>query len=496
MVLDAIFDFVKEKVIIAGVTWIIGLLNPASAFFKACKAIYDIVMFFINRGSQIIDLVNAIIDSIASIAKGSLGVAVTKVETALAKAIPVAIGFLAGLLGLGDISGTIRKTIDKAQAPIHKAIDWAIHGAVKLVRTAGGFIAGVFGGKDKKKEDPNPYADDLEKGPKVEAGLQALRRAESEHQTDGAISHADALAIAAKVQREHPVFKSVTVKDGGDSWDYEYVASPSTRVPGNKKPVFENPLKIHRMILDIAMERYASGRTQAGSPVVVSGGVQRIASVGPGEDPHKLGTEIAARKDLPRAEVRFRKPLELGVGGEAVQGRQGSGGANIVISGLGRGNYPEIAELLEARGLSGPSLARAVERFRETGEGDPLVRRYVALTFGAEPGRQVIAHAHAEFHLAASAGGVSAQQLFGEEGISPVALVGFSGSERRLAAMHGGASGPREGTKTGNLVKENLQRNVVLIYNAVKDRSFKDTTGLRAAILELLDKMDIAGRVG
>ena len=54
MVLDAIFDFIKEKVIIAGVTWVIGLLNPASAFFKACKAIYDIVMFFINRGSQIL----------------------------------------------------------------------------------------------------------------------------------------------------------------------------------------------------------------------------------------------------------------------------------------------------------------------------------------------------------------------------------------------------------------------------------------------------------
>ena len=75
MVLDAIFEFIKEKVIVAGITWIVGLLNPASAFFKACKAIYDIVMFFINRGSQIIDLVNAMIDSIGAIAKGSIGVA-------------------------------------------------------------------------------------------------------------------------------------------------------------------------------------------------------------------------------------------------------------------------------------------------------------------------------------------------------------------------------------------------------------------------------------
>ncbi|MCC6966078.1 MAG: hypothetical protein IT391_07315 [Nitrospira sp.] len=134
MVLDAIFDYIKDKVIMAGITWIIGLLNPASAFFKACKAIYDIVMFFVNRGSQILALVNAVIDSMAAIAKGSIGVAATFVENALAKAIPVAIGFLASLLGLGDPSKPVRGFIEKAQAPVNKAIDWVINLAVKGVK--------------------------------------------------------------------------------------------------------------------------------------------------------------------------------------------------------------------------------------------------------------------------------------------------------------------------------------------------------------------------
>jgi len=154
MVLDAIFDFVKEKVIFAGITWIIGLLNPASAFFKACKAIYDIVMFFITRGSQILELVNAVVDSMTAIAKGSIGVAATFVENALAKAIPVAIGFLAGLLGLGDISGTVKKTIDKAQAPVNKAIDWVINTAVKGAKGLLKLI-GVGGKKNEKKVPPN-----------------------------------------------------------------------------------------------------------------------------------------------------------------------------------------------------------------------------------------------------------------------------------------------------------------------------------------------------
>jgi len=134
MVMDAVLDYIKERVLIAGVTWIISLLNPASAFFKACKAIYDIVKFFIERATQIMALINAIIDSIAAIAKGQLDNATKKVENALAKAIPVAIGFLAALLGLGDISGTIRKFIDRARQPVNKAIDWVITTAAKGVK--------------------------------------------------------------------------------------------------------------------------------------------------------------------------------------------------------------------------------------------------------------------------------------------------------------------------------------------------------------------------
>ncbi|HEY0320033.1 MAG TPA: polymorphic toxin type 15 domain-containing protein [Pyrinomonadaceae bacterium] len=151
MVLDAIFAYIKEKVIMAGITWIIGLLNPVSAFFKACKAIYDIVMFFITRGRQIMELVNAIIDSMSAIAKGAVGVAAGFVENALAKTIPVAIGFLASLLGLGDPSKPVREFIEKARAPVNKAIDWAINLAVKGVKAAGKFLAQAGVPKDPKE---------------------------------------------------------------------------------------------------------------------------------------------------------------------------------------------------------------------------------------------------------------------------------------------------------------------------------------------------------
>jgi hypothetical protein len=134
MVIGQIRDFVVEKIVKAGIVWIISLLNPAAAFIKACKAIYDIVMFFVERGSQIKELIDAVIDGIVDVAKGNIGGIASKIEDALAKALPVAIGLLASLLGLGGISEKIRSIIDKVRAPVTKALDFAIGGIVKLTK--------------------------------------------------------------------------------------------------------------------------------------------------------------------------------------------------------------------------------------------------------------------------------------------------------------------------------------------------------------------------
>jgi hypothetical protein len=211
MVLDAIFDFIKEKVIMAGITWIIGLLNPASAFFKACKAIYDIVMFFVNRGSQILALVNAVIDSIAAIAKGAIGAAAGLVENALAKAIPVAIGFLAGLLGLGDPSKPVRGFIEKAQAPVNKAIDWVINLAVKGVKA----IGKVFG---KSKAADRPEFEEV----KGQAAVQMKTLIGPETTADQAIE------AAKQVERELAPqgLKRLTVVHLEEGWRVDAEASP------------------------------------------------------------------------------------------------------------------------------------------------------------------------------------------------------------------------------------------------------------------------------
>jgi hypothetical protein len=175
MVLDGIQNFVVESVIKAGVTWILSLLNPASAFIRACKAIVDIIMFFIERGSQIGGLVSAILDSIMQIADGGVGGAATAVENALSKSLPVVISFMASLLGLGGIAGKVQSIIGKVRQPIDKGVDWVLGKAEKY---ANKFHNSKFGKKlesgkqwvEEKKQAGQKWFDD--KKAAVERGIE------------------------------------------------------------------------------------------------------------------------------------------------------------------------------------------------------------------------------------------------------------------------------------------------------------------------------------
>jgi hypothetical protein len=262
MVIDKIKSFIMEKVIMAGVTWIIGLLNPASAFFKACKAVYDIVMFFVSHGKQILDLVNAIIDSISAIAKGAIGAAASWVEKTLARTIPVIIGFLAALLGVGGISEKIKEIIEAIRNPINEAIDWVINKAVDLVKAAGSAIGGLFGKKDKpessKEQDPV-------KAGKVAAGIAALREAIAAHEKEGKLTRQAADQVVSEVRQQHTVFKSLSIRDAQDRWVFVYTASPEEE--GAEAPKSEEEGVLVVSVLDSKPPgRSSVGALQLGPP--------------------------------------------------------------------------------------------------------------------------------------------------------------------------------------------------------------------------------------
>ncbi|MBO0792026.1 MAG: hypothetical protein J2P36_13915, partial [Ktedonobacteraceae bacterium] len=224
MVINAIQEWVVNTVIKSAITKLATMFSPVGAIIQAIITIYNTVMFFIERMNQILALVEAIINSVHKIATGDISSAANWVEQAMARTVPVIIGFLARLLGLSGISEKIKEIIKKIQDTVDKAIDKLIDKIVKG-------IGKLFGkGKADEKGSGDPQHD-----AKVNAGLLAIDQEDAKLQKEGKIEKADAEKVAAKVKRDHPIFKSVTVVDGGETWDYDYVASPGKKKKGEKK---------------------------------------------------------------------------------------------------------------------------------------------------------------------------------------------------------------------------------------------------------------------
>ena len=123
MVIGGIKDWAITKIVTAAITKLVTMFNPAGAIIQAIIATYNTVAFFIERIKQILTLVEAIVDSIANIAAGKLAQAANFVERSMAQTIPVILGFLARLIGLGDVSAAVKNVITAIQAKVDKGID-------------------------------------------------------------------------------------------------------------------------------------------------------------------------------------------------------------------------------------------------------------------------------------------------------------------------------------------------------------------------------------
>lgn len=146
MVMEQIISFVKERVIDAAIQKLLTSLNPAGAFIQAIIAIYNTIMFFVERLRQIAAVVASFIDSISSIAAGSIATAANAVENTMAGLLTLVISFLARIAGLGKVSDAVLNIVKKVREPIDKAIDAVI---AWIVATAKRLFAALFGKKDK-----------------------------------------------------------------------------------------------------------------------------------------------------------------------------------------------------------------------------------------------------------------------------------------------------------------------------------------------------------
>ncbi|TFV77499.1 hypothetical protein E4P39_05850 [Blastococcus sp. CT_GayMR19] len=134
MIFGQIKSFVIEKVVKAGITWVLGMLNPAGALIKIVQALISVVQWIMERGQEMGEFIGTIIDAVMDIARGGMGGVPAKIEAALSRAVPLVISFLAGLLGLGGISEKVKAIFEKAQGYVGKAVDWVVDKGLKMAR--------------------------------------------------------------------------------------------------------------------------------------------------------------------------------------------------------------------------------------------------------------------------------------------------------------------------------------------------------------------------
>lgn len=157
-ILEKLTSYLIPTVIIAGITWILSLLNPASAFIRAVKGIIDIVTFVVTQGAQIAEFVNAVLDAVVAIANGGQAGVPKMVEAALAASVPLLIGFLASLLGIGSLANKVKQVFHAVARPVNRAIDKIVSFITKKGKEAWRRLRGKNreppNSKNQKKDDP------------------------------------------------------------------------------------------------------------------------------------------------------------------------------------------------------------------------------------------------------------------------------------------------------------------------------------------------------
>lgn len=122
MVLDQIKEFLVTRLVIAAITKLATMFNPVGAIVQLVLTAWNIYTFLRDNLQRMIQIVQSIVEGISNIVNGVIAPAATRIEETLANLLPIAISFLASLLGIGGIANRVRQIIDSVRDRIENAI--------------------------------------------------------------------------------------------------------------------------------------------------------------------------------------------------------------------------------------------------------------------------------------------------------------------------------------------------------------------------------------
>lgn len=134
MVLDAVKGFVMDQIIKKVTTKLLSMLDPTGimAVVNSAIALYKAIQSFIKYLRQMLEIVNSFVEGTLQIAQGATKKAADFLEGALARGIPIVIGFLANQVGL-DLSGRLKEALEIVREKVDKGLTWVIDKVVTVV---------------------------------------------------------------------------------------------------------------------------------------------------------------------------------------------------------------------------------------------------------------------------------------------------------------------------------------------------------------------------
>jgi len=234
MVLDGIVSLAVDAIVKTAIPKLIAMFIPGAGFISAILSIYGTIKTFIEQLSKLAATVKAFLDSLVAMANGQIAGAAAKVESSLGGFLSLAISFLAGFFGLGNIASKVMGVIEKVRAAVDKALDVAIN---FIVGKAKALFAKLFGKKDDKKEGDNR--------PELVAGLAALDQLTAKY-NEKPESKQDLVSDVAKIRSDHKVFSSLTITERDEDFVYVYSASAQKE---RKGPLSQKKIRVYEAIL-------------------------------------------------------------------------------------------------------------------------------------------------------------------------------------------------------------------------------------------------------
>ena len=152
MILQKAQEWIMERIIARVTARLLSMLDPTGvmAVVNSFLVFFNAVQSAIEYLREILEIVNDWVTTIAAVARGDIQPGAQKMEQGLANAIPVAIGFLANQVGLGNIGEKMQEIIGGVREMIDQALDWLFDQAERaiqaLLRTLG------LGGEEEQDE--------------------------------------------------------------------------------------------------------------------------------------------------------------------------------------------------------------------------------------------------------------------------------------------------------------------------------------------------------